>query len=222
MRLILLDRPTPARFHFDPLALSRPIWELRCGMTSLAEKLIAKFKPRDVAGFLPPYLVDVYREQSSWPLNDAAQLAGDDLLLVNARVKAEGFDLASTGSSEAAFDGDGDCLFARIAAKDLPRLNSDSLEALLASVRESLPKSEVQVATWNYTWELVLENPTQITKDFDAAGRQGIEGMVEQPFALRGSKKNVYIAPGVLVHPMVVIDAEHGPVYIDEGDGFTG
>jgi UDP-N-acetylglucosamine diphosphorylase/glucosamine-1-phosphate N-acetyltransferase len=28
--------------------------------------------------------------------------------------------------------------------------------------------------------------------------------------------KDVYVAPGVKVHPMVTIDAEHGPVYIDE------
>ena len=35
--------------------------------------------------------------------------------------------------------------------------------------------------------------------------------------AIRGSRGDVYIAPGVVVHPMVVIDAEHGPVYLDEG-----
>ena len=104
MRLILLDLPTATRLHFDPLALSRPIWELRCGMTSLADKLIAKLQPSDVAGFLPPYMADAFREQSSLPVNDAARLTGDDLLLVNARVRADGFEVAATGSSEAAFD----------------------------------------------------------------------------------------------------------------------
>jgi carbonic anhydrase/acetyltransferase-like protein (isoleucine patch superfamily) len=50
-----------------------------------------------------------------------------------------------------------------------------------------------------------------------AAGRSGIEGSVEQPVAIRGSARDVYVAPGAVVHPMVVIDASGGPVYLDEG-----
>ena len=42
MRLILVDRPDQTRLHFYPLALGRPIWELRCGFNSLGEKLIDK------------------------------------------------------------------------------------------------------------------------------------------------------------------------------------
>jgi UDP-N-acetylglucosamine diphosphorylase/glucosamine-1-phosphate N-acetyltransferase len=64
---------------------------------------------------------------------------------------------------------------------------------------------------------LVLNNAAELTADFAAAGRSGIEGTVEQPNAIRGDQKNVYVAPSAVVHPMVVIDAEHGPVYLDEG-----
>jgi len=88
---------------------------------------------------------------------------------------------------------------------------------LLDSAREALARTDVQPATLNYTWELVLENANQLTTDFATAGRSGIEGTVEEPKAIRGSVNDVYIAPGALIHPMVVIDAEHGPVYIDEG-----
>lgn len=217
MRLILLDCFTESRSNFFPLALSRPIWDLRCGMTSLAEKLIAKAGARDVAGFVPPYLAEAYREQSNWPINDAASLADDDLLLVNARVKVDELDIQPTGTSEAAFDTNGECLFARIAKADLDRLNTDSIEALVDSAREGLPRSDTSPATWNYTWELVLANADQLTKDFAAAGRSGNEGAVEHPSSIRGSQNDVYIAPGARLHPMVVIDAEHGPVYIDEG-----
>ena len=63
----------------------------------------------------------------------------------------------------------------------------------------------------------MLANPAQLVHDFVAAGRSGIEGKVEEPNAIRGSRKDVYVAPGAVVHPMVVIDAEHGPVYLDEG-----
>jgi UDP-N-acetylglucosamine diphosphorylase/glucosamine-1-phosphate N-acetyltransferase len=217
MRLILFDRLTDSRINFHPLALSRPIWELRCGMTSLAAKLIAKVGARDVAGFLPPYMADAYREQAAFPINDLATLQGDDLLLVNGRVKAHEFNVAAVGPSQAMFDGNGDCLCARIARQDLARLSATSLDSLLAGVAEAIPAVNQPVATWNYTWDLVLTNPEELVRDFAAAGRSGLDGAVEEPLAIRGSRTDVYIAAGARVHPMVVIDAEHGPVYIDEG-----
>jgi UDP-N-acetylglucosamine diphosphorylase/glucosamine-1-phosphate N-acetyltransferase len=217
MRLILLDCSTEARFGFYPLSLSRPIWELRCGMTSLGEKLIAKVGADSVAGFLPEYMADANRETATFPVNDPQVLTGDDLLLVNAQVKAEDFAVASSGPSEAAFDENGDCLYARISQDDLAKLNTNSIDQLLAGLRETLPVAETKVATWKYVWELVLANPDQLTKDFQSAGQSGVfTGAVEEPFAIRGSKNDVFIAGGVQVHPMVVIDAEHGPVYIDE------
>ena len=63
MRLILFDRLSDARINFYPLALGRPIFELRCGMTSLGDKLIAKVGAGDVAYFVPPYMADVYRRK---------------------------------------------------------------------------------------------------------------------------------------------------------------
>ena len=62
MRLIIVDRATEERRHFWPLVLSRPIWDLRCGFTSLGEKLQKKIGTNDVAYFLPAYLAEVYRE----------------------------------------------------------------------------------------------------------------------------------------------------------------
>ncbi len=217
MRLVLMDRPTDDRFHFDPVALSRPLWELRCGITSLAEKLAAKFRPRDIAGFVPDYLADAVREQSPWPINDSSALRGDDLLLVDPRVKADQVLLDGTHSSQAISDANGRLLVALVLQSDVPRLETDSLDRLLASIAKSIPVAQRDVATWNYTWDLILENPRQLIADFASAGRHGIEGHVEQPSGLRGHAKDVYIAPGALVHPLVVIDAEHGPVYIDEG-----
>ena len=100
MRLVLFDLETEPRECFYPLALSRPIWDLRCGMTSLGEKLIARTDPAQVAGFLPGYMADAYRESSSWPINDPASLGGDDLLLVDARLKVDALDIESVGPSQ--------------------------------------------------------------------------------------------------------------------------
>jgi len=218
MRLILFDEPGEKRGNFYPLALSRPIWELRCGITSLAEKLIAKVGADDVAYFVAPYLAEVYRAKTSRKasVNDPVALTKKDLFLVNGRLKAAELNVAPIGPSEVGLAADGECLYARIAKADLAKLKTDTIQAFLSSAKEALPTVTCDLPRWNYTWELVLANPQQITKDFAAIGRNGIEGIVEQPNSVRGSIKDVYIGPKALVHPMVVIDAANGPVYVDE------
>lgn len=216
MRLILLD-VAAKRINFHPVALSRPIFDLRVGMSSLADKLVAKTGLADVACFVPEYMAEVYRGQVSSPVNDLSKLKGDDLLLVNGRVKASAFNVPTKGPSEAALDADGELLYARVARDDVARLDAASIDAFVASAVAKLPRAAGNLETWNYTWDLVLANPDVLRADFLAAGRSGIEGTIEEPLAIRGDRDQVYIAPGALVHPMVVIDAARGPVYIDEG-----
>ncbi|NLH14979.1 MAG: hypothetical protein GX455_00215 [Phycisphaerae bacterium] len=217
MRLILIDRTESLRANFYPLAYSRPIWELRCGITSLAEKLVARLGLSDVACFVPDYMAAVYRQKTAWVVNDLSKLSGDDLILLDGRVKAEGLDKAVKGPSEIVLDGEGNVLYARIDRASAAKLPCDSIEAFVSSAAATLTKSQRILATWNYTWDLVLANPGQITKDFAIMGHDGIEGTVEQPNAVRGNRSDVFVARGALVHPMVVIDAEQGPVYLDEG-----
>ena len=223
MRLILLDRQTDKRYHFNPLALSRPLWELRYGITSLAEKLIAATGLADVACFVPPYMAEVYRAQvngaqTDWPVNDPASLTGDDLLIVNPRIRAEFFTPdKGPGPSRVKFDDDGECLMIRVAKEDIGKLKTDSIESLIESAKAAFEPCKCDMPLWNYIWELILENPEQLTKDFATLGRSGVEGAIEQPAGLRGSKNDIFVGRGALVHPMAVLDAEHGPIYLDEG-----
>jgi len=217
MRLVLVDRCEQARRNFYPLSLSRPIWELRCGFSSLAEKLIEKTGAQDVAYFVPDYMADAYRVEAAGAVNDSSALGGDDLLILDGRLKADAFDVACAGPSEVGVDAEGGVVYARIAKNDLARLDAEDIDGFIASANAKLTNVKCAFAKWEYTWDLVLANSEQITADFSAAGRSGIEGTIDEPRAILGSKKDVYIASGARVHPMVVIDAEHGPVYIEEG-----
>ncbi|HUT58492.1 MAG TPA: putative sugar nucleotidyl transferase [Phycisphaerae bacterium] len=216
MRVVLYDGPAETRARFHPLSLSRPVWELRCGMRSIGDKLLEKVGAADVACFVPDYMAAACRQRTEHKVNDPTTLAGDDLLVVHGRVKAEGFNVAAAGPSEVHVADDGEVLAARIAEQDLGKLGGPKdVESLLAAAKAKLPNVPSKLDTWDYTWDLVLANPEVLVADFKAAGRSGIEGTVEQPNAIRGSGKDVYVAGGATVHPMVVIDAEHGPVYID-------
>jgi UDP-N-acetylglucosamine diphosphorylase/glucosamine-1-phosphate N-acetyltransferase len=217
MRLILIESPHEVRCRFHPLTLSRPIWELRCGATNLADKLLARTGARDVACFVPEYLAGAYGAKTDWPVNDLSALAGDDLLILDPRVRADAFAVPQVGPSEVGLDDEGHLLYARIARQDLAGLRFGDLDGFLSAVRSNLPTVAASVGVWEYIWELMLANPDQLRADFVEAGRHGIEGTVEEPSALRGSARDIYVAPGARVHPMVVIDATGGPVTIDEG-----
>ncbi len=105
MRLIIVDRATEERRNFWPVALSRPIWDLRCGFTSLGDKLQKKIGTSDVAYFLPAYMAEAYREKTGWRVNDNSALKGEDILIVDARVKADSLDITTGGRSEVQSDG---------------------------------------------------------------------------------------------------------------------
>lgn len=217
MRLVLIDSLCENRSNFYPLALSRPLWELRCGTSSLQEKLAAKIRPDDSAYFVPDYMADVYKIRAEGPVNDMSALSGDDLIIVNPMVKAKNFEVPAKSSSQVGLDEQGRVIYARISKGDIRKLDSDDIDTFIAAAKAKLPNVSCKIPVWQYIWDLILANGEQITAEFAAAGLSGIEGTLEEPVAIRGGKKDVYVAPGVKVHPMVTIDAEHGPVYIDQG-----
>ncbi|MHC4507579.1 MAG: putative sugar nucleotidyl transferase [Planctomycetota bacterium] len=217
MRLVLTDRSPEIRGNFSPLSLSRPLWDLRCGMSSLKEKLVARIRPDDVAYYVPDYMAEYYRTQVTEPVNDMTALAGDDLVILDPLIKADGLDTSGKGKSEVGVDEQGRVLYARIGRSEAERLQAGNIDEFLASAKAILPNAACNLALWRYTWDLVLANGEQLKADFKVSGRSGIDGEVEEPTAIRGSKENVYVAPGARIHPMVTLDAEHGPIYIDEG-----
>src|SRR5438876_3359252 len=172
MRLVLFDPDIPDRRNFYPLALSRPIWELRCGITSLREKLIAGSGAMDVAYFAPQHLAAAYKARTEYRVNDAAALKGDDLLLVNARLKADALEqIDRKGTSRCVVTEQGEVLCGWLRQQDAGRVDSGSIESLLESARKNIATAPLELPAWKYTWDLVLASPHQITADFKTLGR---------------------------------------------------
>src|SRR5207245_8712805 len=72
--------------HLEPLTLTRPVFELLCGQTSLARKQARYFAPREVGVLIRPGLVDLFRlRQPTIPVNDLNWLRGEAAVLVNGR-----------------------------------------------------------------------------------------------------------------------------------------
>ena len=115
-----------------------------------------------------------------------------------------------------ALDADGEVLLARITRADLAALPPIPCRRCW---RRPSGRCRWPPAAWcrrgtisGNWWRPTTSNWPRISH----AGRSGIEGAVEQPAAFRGSRDDLYVAPGATVHPMVVLDATAGPIYIDQ------
>src|ERR1700728_784408 len=84
MRICLFEDACVATL--EPICLSRPAFELRCGLTTLAQKQRRFFHADGLGVFIRPELVPLYRlENPNLPINDVAWLQAEPVLLVNSR-----------------------------------------------------------------------------------------------------------------------------------------
>jgi len=97
----------------------------------------------------------------------------------------------------------------------LRKLSKNSTGVFSHADFEGIPTKEVDVELVRYLWELVNNNGTWIEKDFHAIIPDGkkIRGNIYAGVHIIGKNK-IYIAPGAVIKPGVVLDAEQGPIYI--------
>src|SRR5215207_7312079 len=70
----------------EPLALTRPAYELLCGQSTLAAKQWGSFAPSASGVLVRPHLADLQRQQRPGvAVNDGAWLRAGETVLVNAR-----------------------------------------------------------------------------------------------------------------------------------------
>ena len=198
-----------------PLTYMRPVFELRCGATSLAEKIQHAAGADSVAYFVRDWLRDSYAAKTNAPVNDMGQLEGD-VLFVNGRLLVdEKCDLASIGPDEV-LKTDNTIVAARITADTLAAARADTLEATFEALQPKVKIREVDTNIIDYPWLLIYHNERMIESDFRRLYKPGVHAEVHRLSCIEG-EANVYVAPTAKIHPMVVIDATDGPVIIEDG-----
>ncbi|HNQ35450.1 MAG TPA: putative sugar nucleotidyl transferase [bacterium] len=203
-----------------PLTYLRPVFGLRCGATTLYEKIRRHFGAGLPAAALRPGLAALWRREhpgAGTIETDAPFQAGPEpMLLVNGRWLAEPPGIPATGPEEAAFAG-GDLAYLRLRPETAAALPAQTWNGFLAAAVEKLPRREVELKLIRHPWDLINHNPDAIRTDFQLAGKSGLEGEFHPQSVIFGDPGRVYLAAGARVHPGVVLDTEHGPVTIDAG-----
>jgi UDP-N-acetylglucosamine diphosphorylase/glucosamine-1-phosphate N-acetyltransferase len=197
-----------------PLTLTRPVFDLTCGMSSLAEKAAAcigdgakqaKFHLRD---YLMPGRRDAVTSYSEL-------LEGSDTFtLVNGRLlsKAGLFDRIER-SWQGRYVSHGTTVIANLSADRAADLDLHIGQPLTEAIFAGLPSRDLDVDLIAYPWDLVKLNAAEIRKDFAMVGGAAVETEPSPMVHVLG-RENLRIGSGVRVSPGVVIDATKGPVSI--------
>jgi UDP-N-acetylglucosamine diphosphorylase/glucosamine-1-phosphate N-acetyltransferase len=200
------------RLH--PLTLTRPAFELRCGISLLREKITRRFPDHRLHLMCREYLAEVLRETiSGIPVN---KIDSKQCLLINGRFMF-GEKLPDLPAHNMVWKNNGEVAAAWISGSRLASLPQQKDDVIPSSWFDDLPSEELDGIFIRYPWDLVHHNPAQIKSDFAHFNRGGqLLGKIYPNVTLL-EEKNIYIAAGAKIKPGVVLDAEDGPIFIDEG-----
>ncbi len=224
--------------NFNPLALTRPIYELICGMKSLWENIVNRFYAESKVGFIcRSYLKDTFQQRTESKINDLEVV---ETLLINGRILAAFSDLPPLDGEEEIGLQDNEIVYARLKSENILGL-SDSIsdnpkEFIDKLLSLNIPKKETKgVKFAKYLWELISNNAKAIESDFSFYVKpENSEGIIENGSYVRAKEGNeiktinadeatklmhegkipLYIGKGTRIYPNVTIDLTGGPVYI--------
>lgn len=201
--------------NFFPLAYTRPVYDLKCGIKTLKEKIEYFYETKCHSFFMREYLKDSFLYKNPEMLIN--EFPDTDVLLLNGRI------LADTTLSEVIPIDSGEAIY-RINDEIVAiKLNNGSrhftgidFNNLSLSGFEGLKQIDVDVKLIDYYWNLVGNLHTEIRNDYNNfySSSKGIPDFHGVDFL---NKEDIFIGNDVQIKPQVVIDASQGPVAIDDG-----
>src|SRR5579871_5201817 len=200
----------------EPLSLTRPVFELLCGLTSLGAKQSRFFPPGPRGVLIRPHLADLYRlNTTALPVNDLAWLRAGPTILVNGRWLPPSIPLpiADLSSPCVAWIGE-EVAYAIVEPEHLADCSANTLEDCLTTWKAMLPQRPAGGRLVRFLWELVQHNGEQLRADWQTAGLS-FENSERPGLALVGPREQLLIHPTARIDPLVVADTTQGPVVLE-------
>ncbi len=200
-----------------PLVYFRPVYDLRCGILTLREKVMLQFPEIPISLHCRGYLNDLVKQQN--PSYNVNLINGKSCLLINGRVIVdENFrnQISLDGNDTLYVKGE-TIIAAKVSGYKLESIKHQLSDLFSLSDFKDLVKKEIDVDVINYPWNLIGNNGKQLVNDFKNLTKNykgsKIKGTVYEGAHLLNIE-NIFIDEGAKVKPGVVLDAEEGPIYI--------
>ncbi len=208
--------------HLAPLVTTRAAFELRLGMMTVLEAAEAVFRPSQVFAHCRPEVAGAVVARHPEVLLRTPEGLG--VLYLNARYAPEAgpaaerlLQAARPGEPARAFVHEGAVVGAWLPATPDPAAPFSPEEAFAGLPQEPLEGARLV----GRLWDLVTRIGPTLEAEY--AHRVGERRVYERPDALvkRGAllvePERIFIAAGAVVQPGAILNAETGPIYIDEG-----
>lgn len=196
-----------------PLTFIKCVFDIRCGYDHLIDKIMEVLPEGEKCLWVRDYMKGLTEKRHKVAVNDTSFFDGD-LLIVNGRWLPSSKDKISI-SEEKVVKSNGQIVYGLIKKETVKKFWNGEIEKFLNDIAENLPSEEKQLRCISYPWDLIIYNPDVLREDFKRYGKKGIKGKFHQMAVILGSEDEVYIEEGANIHPFVVLDTSHGPVYID-------
>ena len=214
MRVVLFEDSSVV--DMEPLTLTRPVFDLYCGVSPLSAKQARYFAPCATSAMVRPFLADLLRRNGpDLPVNDMNWLRQGPTIMVNGRwLPPDG--TAPDVSDGRAFVGmvGSDAAFLVLRPDMLAGCNSRNLDEFLDQWKRQLPRQDAGGTMILRPWDLIAANGRQIGRDFRARGEKARSAR-PMDFSLVGPAGQLCIDPSARIDPLVVADTTGGPVVID-------
>ncbi len=214
MQVCLFEDPQVDQF--EPMTLTRPVFDLRCGVNTLGQRLVESFRAPLAALFVRDSIAEVSRElHPKTPTNIIAALPNNPTLFVNGRwLPPENFVPPNRCEPHVAVNGE-TVVYALVNPEHRERIESLGLAEALRAFQHSFPADEAGGQLLQYPWELVEHNEDLLRQDFQAV-LNAKERVAPSNFTVVGDSNMLHVSPSAKVEPMVVFNTDGGPVIVDE------
>jgi UDP-N-acetylglucosamine diphosphorylase/glucosamine-1-phosphate N-acetyltransferase len=204
--------------NFLPLVYMRPVYDLRCGILTLREKIAARFSNHNLILHTRNYLKEFVQEQN--PKILVNQFDVPNILFVNGRLmvgKDSVNQIKKLKENSILFADDGSVIAANLSSDNIERLIKSEDEFLSFHSIKNIQRVENKLELIKYPWQLVNANGAEIVDDFDLIVKkvQKIEAR-KFPSVEFKNKKEIFISKNTVIDPFVFLDASEGPVYVGE------
>ncbi len=204
-----------------PLVHFRPVYDLKCGITSLKEKIIQHYPKAELILHVRNYLAAVVKEKQAITSVNEIPDGAKEILMINGRLLLSAKEKEVIGDKYPGTD----IVYLKDKVVVAAWLSKENLGRIRVLLKDRVPGPgffesidgkelpDAQLVT--YPWELVLKNGAQLVSDFKIItnGRSQILGQIFEGAHLINPSQ-IHIEEGAKVKPGVVLDAEEGPIYI--------
>jgi UDP-N-acetylglucosamine diphosphorylase/glucosamine-1-phosphate N-acetyltransferase len=201
----------------EPLALTRPAFDLRCGAGTLLDRQRRLFCNPETGAWLRPNLVDfALLSHADMPLNDDDWLKQGKVTLVNSRWLAPNDVLNDRETPRVGMVGE---QVAYVVAPSFEWADlSDGVDDFLARCRHHLPNTPAGGVMLDFLWDFIDHNGETIADDVEWFRRERtVQPLLPANITITGPAENFVLVEGANIEPYVTIDTRQGPVLIDRG-----